>query len=487
MNAQNKMPERRTLPPLELRGATPFGQTLALAARSAFASLGAHKLRAALTIIGIVVGIAGVFTIVNLASLARSENARGIGGLGANVIAISGFTVSSTAPPTAGSKFLVRASGAPSLTAADVQALQKLPYVVGVSPLTGNPMQIQAGDHNLNTAVFGGYPDIQITQGYSIQQGAFFSQADVNASGTVAVLGQTVAKELFPSGNAIGQQVRIGNVDFSVVGVLKPLGNNSKGDLREGSMAALPPDDIVVVPASTFSQRLMGSGGVRMTTGGPSQGAAPQGPPPDAAAIQVQGSANGALARTNFANVQVAVDDPKNVETVKQEITRALEQNHGIKPGSPDDFTVGGFLQGVAIVQQGATTIMWVMGIVAAIALLIGGFGVANVMLAAVAERRVEIGIRLAVGASVEDVFWQFLLEALTLSAAGGLLGILGGAALSLALPSLSPQFARMRVTLSWLDVVAALVAALAIGLAFGAYPARRAAGTDPIQALRRA
>ncbi len=482
MNSQpNMSSEHKILPPLPLRGATPFSQTMALAARSAFASLGVHKLRAALTIVGIVVGIAGVFTIVNLASLARAENVRGIGGLGANVIEVMGFAVPATAPPTTGGgpvKILV--SGAPSLTIADVQALQKLPHVIGVTPQTGNQLQVQTEGRNWNTMVGGAYPDIQITQGYKVQEGGFFTQEDVTSANTVVVLGQIVAKELFPNGNAVGQQVRIGNVDFSVVGVLKPLGGTRQ---VEGAGGERSMDDVAIVPVSTFSQRLMGSGQVRMGTGGPPP---LKSLPPDATVIQPQGSGDKALARTNFPNVQVAVDDPANVKSVEAAIGQTLRQTHGIKPGSDDDFTVGGFLKGIDVAQQGATTILWVMGTIAAVALLIGGFGVANVMLASVAERRVEIGVRLAVGAGVHDIFWQFLLEALTLSVIGGILGVLGGAALSMALPSLSPQFARLQAAPSWPQVAAALVAAIAIGLAFGAYPARRAAQTDPIRALRR-
>jgi putative ABC transport system permease protein len=479
MSASASMPSgRKTLPPLDLRGSAPFGQTVALAARSAFAALAVHKLRAALTIIGIVVGVAGLFAIGNLALLTRSANTRGIGGLGANVIDVAGFSVSSTAPPaTGGGPVIFRATGAPSLTVADVQALQKLPHVVGVTPRTGNFLPVQAGDHNWTTQVFGAYPDIQIIQGYSLQQGAFFSQADVTSDKAVAVLGQTVAKQLFPTGNALGQQIRIGSVDFTVVGVLKPLGANGNQDL----------DDVVVVPASTFLQRLMGSGPTRMTSGGPPPGAK-GGLPPNAQVIQAQGAQNSnpALARSTFPDVQVAVDDPNNVQTVKTEITHALEQDHGIKPGSPDDFTVGGFLPGVATAQQSAATIIWGMGAIALVALLIGGFGVANVMLATVAERRREIGVRLAVGASVEDIFWQFLLEALTLAVIGGVLGALCGVGLSLVLPQLSPELAGLHVAPSWLAVVAALVATIVLGLGFGAYPARRAAQTDPIDALRR-
>jgi putative ABC transport system permease protein len=487
MSASARLPSsREPLPPLDLRGSAPLGQTVALAARSAFAALAVHKLRAALTVLGIVVGVAGLFVLGSLAALTRSASVRGIGGLGANVIDVAGFSISSKAPPKAppvagGGPVVFQATGAPSLTVADVQTLQTLPHVVGVTPRTGNRLQVQAGDHNWTTQVFGAYPAIQITQGYSVQQGAFFGQADVTEDRTVAVLGQTVARQLFPDGNAVGQQVRIGSVGFTVVGVLKALGANGQGG--KGDL-----DDVVVVPASTFVQRLMGSGVVRMTSGGPPP-AAKGGLPPNAQVIQAQGgqTSGQALARSNFPEVQVAVDDPNNVENVKTEIVHALERNHGIRPGSPDDFTVGGFLQGVATAEQSAATILWGMGAVAVIALLIGGFGVANVMLATVAERRREIGVRLAVGASVEDIFWQFLLEALTLAVVGGVLGALGGVALSLLLPGLSPQLAGLSVAPSWLAVVAAIVAPIILGVGFGVYPARRAAQTDPIDALRRA
>ncbi|MBX6770757.1 MAG: ABC transporter permease [Chloroflexi bacterium] len=483
MSASANTPSgRTTLPPLDLRGSAPFGQTVVLAARSAFAALAVHKLRAVLTILGIVVGIAGLFVLGNLMVLTRSASVRGIGRLGANVIDVAGFSVASTAPPaTGGGPVIFQATGAPSLTIADVQTLQKLPHVVGVTPRVGNRLQVQAGDHNWTTQVFGAYPAIQITQGYSVEQGTFFSQIDVTENKTVAVLGQTVAKQLFPNGNAVGKQIRIGSVDFTVAGVLKPLGNSGQGG--KGDL-----DDVVVVPASTFLQRLMGSGPVRMISGGPPSGAKGD-LPVDAEVIQAHGvqNSNPALARSTFPEVQVAVDDPDNVQQVKIEITRALEQNHGIQPGGPDDFTVGGFLQGVVAAQQSAAAITWGMGAITVVALLIGGFGVANVMLATVAERRREIGVRLAIGARTEDIFWQFLLEALALAVIGGMLGTLGGMALSQVLSSLSPQFAGLSAAPSGLTAVAAIVVTLVLGISFGAYPAQRAAQISPVEVLRQA
>ena len=469
---------REILAPLDMRGATPFSRTIAQAARSAMASLAVHKLRAALTMVGIVVGVAGVLIVLTLAIFARATNAHGFGKLGANVIDVQGFRVASVAPAAGNSHGVVAmASGAPSLTAADVQALRKLPHVVAVSPTDGTGSEVQAGSHNWSGQILAAYPDIQITQGYSVQHGAFFSQADVSGANTVAVLGQTVAKQLFPGGKPVGQQVRIGSVDFSVVGVLKPVGGGGNADA------------VVFVPISTFLQRLMGAGkGMRISKGGgPTTGVSgpPPSPPPDVERITLQGATgNPALLRTNFPDVQVAVDDVKNVDAVKAAITTTLRRDHGITSPAPDDFTVGGFLQGVKAAQQGDTTITWVMGAIAGVALLIGGFGVANVMLAAVAERRREIGVRLAVGAAVQDIFWQFLLEALTVSLLGGLIGVVFGVALAFVLPLLYGGKA-VHPPLSWVTIVTSLAAAIVIGLAFGAYPARRAARTDPIAALR--
>ena len=164
---------------------------------------------------------------------------------------------------------------------------------------------------------------------------------------------------------------------------------------------------------------------------------------------------------------------------------RAYPRSFVVSPPQADHDP--GFLQGVAAAQQSAATITWGMGAATVVALLIGGFGVANVMLAMVAERRREIGVRLAVGARTEDIFWQFLLEALTLAVIGGMLGALGGMTLSLVLPSLSSQFAGLSVAPSWLTVVAAVAVTLVLGISFGAYPAQRAAQTSPVEALRRA
>ncbi|GEM_PF-268528 len=491
------------LAPLPATGNSSGRTALAQSIRSALAALAAHKLRSALTMVGVIVGVCGVLVVSAVSQLTIQSTAGRFGALGANVIDVAGFVISGSAPPVAGAqKVVLQMSGPPSLTLADMQAIRTLPHVVGVSPSLGTPAQVVAGNQNWQTTVVGALPDIQRIRGYSVKSGAFFTDADAASNATVAVLGQTVANKLFPGANPVGQQMRINSVTFTVVGVLNAIGSNGERDQ----------DDTVLVPASTLLQRLAGGPtGMRFTSGGNAPAAPPNGgPPPDAVVVQAQGaqaptggqgSAPGqgspasqsgsppseALLHSTFPGVQVEADSTGNVPGVEAAITKTLEQMHHIAPGGKDDFTVGGFFRGAQVARQSISIITLVMGIVAAIALLLGGFGIANVMLASVTERTREIGVRIAVGAQPRDVQAQFLVEATTLSLLGGIGGILLGLGLSSGLPHVLKRLAGFQAPPSAVAVVVAVLASLLIGVASGYYPARRAAHVDPIQALRHA
>jgi putative ABC transport system permease protein len=496
----------RLLPPLSGRGRLSWWRLVLGSAREAFRGLAAHKLRAALALLALAVGVAALLLVLTVRQAAQRATAGAFGAVGANLITVQGFVVQQSAVPSGlSSKVAVIASGPPSLTLQDVQTLRQLPHVIAASPDQPAPIQAVAGDHNLPTAAYGAYPDLQLIHGYKLHAGSFFSATDVDTSATVAVLGQDAAAQLFPGGSAVGQQVRLNDVNFTVVGVLNPLGTS--GNVEMINNLKLIPDDSIIVPLTTWQQRLQGQQpGARGGSGpapagaanaGATTGGAPATPdlggkglPPGTNVLRANGATLAPGQRlapgSTFEMVQVEADATGNIAAVQSEITKALEQNHHIAPGGTDDFQIGSFLAGAGAERQALGTVELAMAIVAAVALLLGGFGVANVLLAAVSERTREIGLRLAVGAEPADIRRQFLIEAVTLALLGGLAGSALGLALVANIAKLFGGSGGGAPAPSPGTIGAGLGVALVLGILFGSYPAHRAARLDPVQALRR-
>jgi putative ABC transport system permease protein len=395
---------------------------------SALEALSANRLRSLLTALGVIVGVAAVIGAITLTQGSSASINTRFSGLGTNTLTIApGATFSFGARGAAGSR--------QSLTVDDATALTSVAHVTNVSPVLSTSAQVVFGDQNANTSVQGVYPNFQSIGNWQLSEGAWFSDADEASGNPVAVLGQTTVDNLFTATAAdpVGQTLLINNQSFQVVGVLQ----------SKGATFGRNQDDIVYVPLSAAQARLSNSQYV--------------------------------------SQIQVQVDNASDVDAAQTAVTSLLEQRHNIPAGGTDDFTVRSANQLVQTAQNFSQTLTLLLVGIAAISLIVGGIGIMNIMLVSVTERTREIGIRMAIGARRGDIRNQFLIEALTLSASGGVIGILVGLALGLGLTrSFGVPF-----TLNPLPIVLAFTVAAAIGVGFGFYPAMRAARLDPIEALR--
>jgi putative ABC transport system permease protein len=386
-----------------------------------------NKLRSALTMLGIIIGVGCVITIVALGAGASSSIQSTINSLGTNFIMIfPGATTQSGAHIFTGES---------RLTPEDVQAIRtEAPAVAYASAGVRSAGQVVAGELNWGTSVYGVDVDWPFIRAWNVAQGAFFTESDVRSATKVCVLGATVADSLFPAGDAVGQAIRIKHVPFHVVGVLERKGGNMMGQDQ---------DDQIIAPYTTVMKQLQGS------------------------------------AHINLIYVSAMAGD--QVREAQNEIEALLRQRHRIQPGQDSDFQIRTQEEIASTAAQTSKTLSFLLIGVAAVSLLVGGIGIMNIMLVSVTERTREIGIRLAIGAKGRHVLLQFLLEAISLSAAGGLIGIALGVIASNAVS----KMAGWPTTVSTGSVALAFFFAAAIGVFFGFYPARKASRLDPIDALR--
>jgi putative ABC transport system permease protein len=399
-------------------------------------TLAKNKLRSGLTILGVVIGIAAVMTMVSIGQGASELVRVQFKSLGANVILVL---------PASRDSGGVRQGLYMTLTEADTKAIAtECPSVMAVSPAIPTNGQVIGGNVNWSPKDMAGVgPDYVRVRTWPMASGEFFTERDVVAAAKVCVIGLTVANALFPGENPIGQQVRVKNLPFTVVGVLTKKGANMVGQDQ---------DDILLMPYTTVRKRLDGS---------------------------------------PFANVPVALVSAKSEILTNQamsEIEVLLKERHRIPAGEKPDFEVRSMAEVEAVLNMitGALTAM--LSAIAAISLVVGGVGIMNIMLVSVTERTREIGIRMALGARPRDILWQFLVESAVLSSIGGLIGILLGVSASYGITKLINV---LLPSTNWPFVISipaaaiALVFAAAVGLFFGYYPAKRASKLDPIEALR--
>ncbi len=393
----------------------------------ALAGLKANKLRAMLTMLGIIIGVGAVIAMVSIGMGVKDKVETSIAGLGSNLLVVT---------PGASNAGGSRQAAGSSITLNEKDALaiaQDVPGINLVAPAVSRSYQVVFGNQNWTTSVQGTTPDIQGIRSYNVEEGAFFTSQDVETRARVAVLGKTVAENLFNGGTPIGQTIRINNAPFRVVGVLEAKGESSGGNQ----------DDTVIIPLKTAQERLMGI--------------------------------------TYVQNINVQATGTDVIYQAQEDITTLLRARHKLATTTPDDFTVRNMVAIMATADETTSMITALLAVVAALSLLVGGIGIMNIMLVSVTERTREIGIRKALGARYHNILLQFLIEAIVISVAGGLLGIALGIGASYVISSI----AGWKTVISSLAIIAAFGFSVFIGLFFGIYPARKAALLDPIEALR--
>jgi len=398
--------------------------------RVALLAIRRNKVRSALTMLGVIIGVASVIAMIALGSGARAAIDDQIQQQGTNVIYVSAGSFGRGPGVARGG-----AGSTSTLTLEDAQTIARdVPLVARMSPMVRGRAQVVAGNQNWNTSIEGGNEDYIVIRNWPIASGDNFAARDVLVADKVALLGPTVAKTLFPDSDPVGQIIRVKNLPFRVTGVLTSKGQNQWGQDQ---------DDIIIAPYTTVQKKLLGI--------------------------------------TFIQQVVLSATSSENVEPAAVEITKLMRQRHKIQDPTEDDFTVRTVAEMAATRTEMANTMTMLLMSVASVSLLVGGIGIMNIMLVSVTERTREIGLRMAVGARTRDILRQFLAEAVSLSIVGGAVGVLLGMTVS-----------RLLTTgLGWptvitpTSIIVAFAFAGAVGVFFGFYPARKAAELDPIEALR--
>jgi putative ABC transport system permease protein len=398
--------------------------TMKIAARA----LSRNTLRSALTMLGIIIGVGSVIAMVAIGQGAKTQVESQIASIGSNMLIIfPGSTTQGGVHAGAGS--------ATTLTEDDVEAIRKeVSSVSAVAPSLRTVAQVISANQNWSTAVTGSTPDYFAIRDWPMASGSPFTDSDVTSAAKVAVLGKTVADNLFGAQDPVGQIIRIQNVPFRVVGVLAPKGQSAMGQDQ---------DDTVILPFSTLQKRIMGV--------------------------------------TYVGAIMASAASPEEGPAAQDQIQRLLRQRHHIPAGQDDDFTVRNMADIAAAAEASSRVMTMLLGSIASVSLVVGGIGIMNIMLVSVTERTREIGIRMAVGARGRDILLQFLVEAVVLSLVGGLLGVIFGLVGS----QLITAMVHWPTIISLSSILLAFLFSIAIGVFFGLYPARRAAGLNPIEALR--
>ena len=394
----------------------------------ALRALARNKARSALTMLGIVIGVGSVIAMVSLGQGAQQQVKQQISSMGSNLLIVT--SGSRTAGGVRGG-----AGTANRLTPEDAAAiLRDTTTVAAISPGVSSSATVVFGNQNWTTRAEGVGIDYLAIRGRAVAGGEFFTDSDIRSAARVAVIGQTIAAELFGGADPVGQTIRVRNLPFRVVGTLAAKGQSSMGQDQ---------DDVLLLPYTTVMKKLQST--------------------------------------TFLSTIYVSAVSEQATTQAETEIAALMRSRHNIRAGQDDDFTVRNLTDIAEAAEQSSQVMTMLLGGIAAVSLLVGGIGIMNIMLVSVTERTREIGIRMAVGAKTGHVQNQFLIESLVLGLLGGLGGILMGAAVSY---GVSYGFGWPQ-SISPLAVVGSVLFSMAIGIFFGYYPARKAAALDPIEALR--
>ena len=397
--------------------------------RIAMRALARNKMRSSLTMLGIIIGVGAVIAMVSVGQGAQQQAQQQIAAMGSNILFVGSGTV------TRGGMRM--GSGATkTLIYEDMLAiLRECPAVQAAAPGSQSSAQVVYGNDNWATQINGTEPQYFDIRTWPFQEGSSFTQNDVDMAANVAVIGETVRKNLFGATDPVGETIRISNLPFKVVGVLVPKGTSAAMGQDQ--------DDVIIVPITTLQKKITGQDWLRW--------------------------------------IMVSAISREASYTAQQQITSLLRDRHRIRSGQDDDFMVRNLADVADLADQQARLFTVLLASIASISLIVGGIGIMNIMLVSVTERTREIGIRMAIGATEGDVQQQFLIEAVVLSLAGGAVGIMSGVGASY----LITQTLGWPVLVSPTAIVAAVVFSMAVGIFFGFYPARKAARMDPIEALR--
>ena len=404
--------------------------TFAAMLSEALRAMGMNRLRTALAMLGMVIGVAAVVLMLGIGRGAQLAVEQSIATMGSNL-----FIVLSGASTSGGLRF---GSGTtPTLTLKDADALAQLPSVKAVAPTYSGSAQMVHGANNWSTVVYGSTPEYFEVRGWRFEAGNGFDENDVRGATRVVAIGKTVAENLFGAEDPVGKTIRIKNSPFRVIGLLEQKGQNLDGRDQ---------DDTAIVPVTTAQRKLFGNpfpGTVRF--------------------MSVQATSLEAMA------------------DAEREMTQLLRQRHRLSEGAENDFTIRDLTASAQAEAESAQAMAVMLGAIASISLLVGGIGIMNIMLVSVTERTREIGIRMAIGARRYDILAQFLFEAVIICLVGGLMGVLLGVGGAWLVSSLND----MVVVVTAGSIMLSFGFAVGIGIFFGFYPARRAARLSPVEALR--
>jgi putative ABC transport system permease protein len=393
----------------------------------ALRALSRNKTRAMLTMLGVVIGVGSVIAMLGIGSGAQQSIAAQLESMGTNSLVIRPGSVTRGGVRTG-------AGGRTSLTREDADAIAELPDVLAVAPSVRTTDQVRYRGTNWGTAIQGVTPDYMTVRNWPLAEGEFISQRHVLGASHVCLLGQTVARELFGLRSPLGESIVIKGMACRVIGVLTEKGATAWGSDQ---------DDAIFAPITTVQRKLKGI--------------------------------------THIDRIELTAASREASFRLLKEIKRLLRQRHRLREGQPDDFRMYNRAELAQTSEESARVFTWLLGSIASVSLLVGGIGIMNIMLVSVTERTREIGIRMALGARRGDILWQFLLEALVLSTAGGVLGMLLGLGGALAVA----RFSELPVSVTPGSVLVAFLFAGLVGVFFGLHPARKASRLRPIEALR--